>query len=175
MYLTNLLFKHPPRNSWKRCTRCIVHLSEEPLKFRNEGPLCGACSAFTVKETHVWYLYTKSFVLLELSRFKLHPFIFWLPILVHGSRSVIQLPHESLTFIRLCHRTAWDIPPDVPSQRSTVPFLRMDLLFNVFFLSFTPIKMHHTSCLHIGTLRSAYLAIILNSLHQALPRWKLIP
>lgn len=70
---------------------------------------------------------------------------------------------------------ACEIPPDVPSQRSTAPFLRMDLSFNVFFLSFTPIKMYHTSCLHIGTVRCVCLAIILNSPYQALPKWKLIP
>lgn len=51
----------------------------------------------------------------------------------------------------------------------------MDLSFNVFFLSFTPIKMYHTRCLHIGTVRCVCLAITLNSPYQALPKWKLIP
>lgn len=89
--------------------------------------------------------------------------------------SVIQLPHESLAFIHLCHRTACEIPPDVPSQRSTGPFLRMDLSLNVFFLSSTPVKMCHTSFLHKGTVRCVCLAITLNSPYQALPKWKLIP
>lgn len=123
--LANLLFKHPSsRHLWKRCTHhTALSTCQEPLKFRNEGP-CVELAVPSVKGTHMWYLYTKSFVLLELSPgFKLHHFIFWLPILVHGSCSVIQLPHESLAFIRLCHRTACKTPPDVPSQRSTAPFL----------------------------------------------------
>lgn len=147
---------------------CSKHLQH----MHNSDSPCVELAVPSVKGTHMWYLYTKSFVLLELSPgFKLHHFIFWLPILVHGSCSVIQLPHESLAFIRLCHRTACKTPPDVPSQRSTAPFLRMYLSFNVFFLSFTPIK-YHTSCLHIGTVRCACLTITLNSLSQALPKWK---
>lgn len=70
---------------------------------------------------------------------------------------------------------ACEIPPDVPSQRSTGPFLRMDLSLNVFFLSSTPVKMCHTSFLHKGTVRCVCLAITLNSPYQALPKWKLIP